>query len=312
MKYFLHLSLLATLAMLTTACGPESDASSNGDAKATTVALSDGQDSFKEYWYNGKAEINSYRLEQARYGEMRQGEAVLIFVTEPFSRSKQVKLDNGSANPKDNVSVLKCNATRNFITGIYPYSTMQSIFTPVELKQYPNSLKTATSLQEWCGHTYLQLNLDNNKYKVSGHSYFESEGDEAYKLPKAMLEDEVFNRIRINPKSLPTGSVDMIPSTLFTRLKHTPFQSFPANASMKEEDKEMMVYTVDYPKLRRQLKVRFNKDFPHDILSWEETYPSGYGGALMTTKATRKEKTMLDYWQKNSTADENWRIKLRL
>jgi len=39
---------------------------------------------FKDYWYAGKAEISSYKLEQARYGELRDGTAALIFVTEDF------------------------------------------------------------------------------------------------------------------------------------------------------------------------------------------------------------------------------------
>ncbi|MEM1407815.1 MAG: septum formation inhibitor Maf, partial [Bacteroidota bacterium] len=41
---------------------------------------------FNNYWYAGKAEITSYELKQSRYGEVHDGEAVLIFVTEPFSK----------------------------------------------------------------------------------------------------------------------------------------------------------------------------------------------------------------------------------
>jgi len=43
---------------------------------------------FGAYWYQGKAELTSYTLEQARYGEVHPGEAVLVFVTEDFSKSK--------------------------------------------------------------------------------------------------------------------------------------------------------------------------------------------------------------------------------
>jgi len=39
---------------------------------------------FKEYWYAGNAEITSYKLDQARYGELREGTSVLVYVTEPF------------------------------------------------------------------------------------------------------------------------------------------------------------------------------------------------------------------------------------
>ena len=48
---------------------------------------------FVQYWYGGKAELNSYDLKQSRYGQIRNGEAVMVFVTEDFSKSKQVKLD---------------------------------------------------------------------------------------------------------------------------------------------------------------------------------------------------------------------------
>lgn len=39
---------------------------------------------FKSYWYNNEAEITSYKLDQARYGEMRSGTAVLIYAPNPF------------------------------------------------------------------------------------------------------------------------------------------------------------------------------------------------------------------------------------
>ena len=84
---------------------------------------------FGDYWYQGKAEITSYEMEQARYGEIRKGHAVLIFVTEDFSKSKQVKLDNPQKDPEDAVKILKLNFVRKFITGIYPYSIMTSVFT---------------------------------------------------------------------------------------------------------------------------------------------------------------------------------------
>ena len=49
---------------------------------------------FKKQWYSGKAELTSYTLQQARYGEMRNGESVLIFVTEDFSKEKLTELSD--------------------------------------------------------------------------------------------------------------------------------------------------------------------------------------------------------------------------
>ena len=43
---------------------------------------------FGDYWYQGKAELNRFELSQVRYGEIRKGDAVLIFVTEDFLKDK--------------------------------------------------------------------------------------------------------------------------------------------------------------------------------------------------------------------------------
>ncbi|MGB2232526.1 MAG: septum formation inhibitor Maf, partial [Flavobacteriaceae bacterium] len=76
---------------------------------------------FKKYWFAGAAEISSYTLTQSRYGELRSGDAVLIYVTEDFLPNTQVKANNSGENT---IKVLKLNATKNFKTGIYPYSIM--------------------------------------------------------------------------------------------------------------------------------------------------------------------------------------------
>ncbi len=67
---------------------------------------------FTQKWYTGKAEISSYDLQQARYGELRNGEAALIFVTEDFSTEKLVKLDEPEKT-NDKLRVLKMNS--NFV-----------------------------------------------------------------------------------------------------------------------------------------------------------------------------------------------------
>ncbi len=259
---------------------------------------------FNEYWYAGKAEINSYNLEQARYGEIRQGDAVLVFVTEPFSKEQQVKLDYPQGN-KDELPVLKMNALRKFNTGIYDYSLMTSVFTPVQLEQFPNTLKANTSSQEWCGQTFTQFNLDKKEYRVSGYSYFESEGDKDFKIKADLLEDELFNRIRLRPESLPLGDIDVIPSSTYTRLLHKPIRPTKANAFIRaiESGKQ---YTLNYLHLERTLTIEFEATFPYKILSWSEND----GGQL--TKASLKESIQSDYWAKNSNRDEGMRQELGL
>jgi hypothetical protein len=267
---------------------------------------------FKNYWYQGQAELSSYQLEQARYGAVHEGKAVLIFVTEDFSKKKQVKLDNPQEAGNDAVNVMKLNYVKKFNTGIYPYSMMKSVFTPVDHQQYPHSLKVTTSSQEWCGHTFTQYNLDGNNYDVLLHSYFESEGDRGFSLNAALLEDEVWNIIRLNPDALPTGEIDIIPGTFYQRLGHQEAKVAKATASL--EGTETKTYTLVYPEYDRTISIEFQAEFPHKIMGWEEIYASGFGenAQKLTTRATLDETIKLDYWTRNSPADSVLREKLNL
>ena len=312
-----QLAFLVFFALILTQCTVDKDSSTDKQgAYSLNVKQQITNGPFDKYWYQGLAEITSFDLQQARYGEIHPGHAVLVFVTEPFSKSKQVKLDNPQNNPKDEISVLKLNAMRKFNTGIYPYSTMQSVFTPMDPNQYPHTIKTTTSSQEWCGHTFQQLNLEKNDYRSTLNSYFESEGDEISKIKKALLEDEIWNRIRINPNTLPTGNIELIPSSLFTRLKHTATKVESAEASLvnNENNATEMQYIIRYKNLNRTLSIQFEKEFPHHILGWEENYTSGWGtnAKTLSTKATRKKTIQLDYWSKHNLADQKYRTELGL
>ena len=61
----------------------------------TPEAFAEEHGAFADYWHQGVAELTRYRLRQARYGEVYDGEAVLIFVTEPFLPDAQVKHEHG-------------------------------------------------------------------------------------------------------------------------------------------------------------------------------------------------------------------------
>ena len=91
----------------------------------------------------------------------------------------QVKADH--PGPQD-IAILKLNMVRKFFTGIYPYSIMTSIFAPLDVQKYPLPLKISSSIQEWCGHVYAQMNLAENEYRVRMHSYFEK--DFPYRIQK--------------------------------------------------------------------------------------------------------------------------------
>lgn len=262
---------------------------------------------FKAYWYEGNAEITSYRLEQARYGELREGKAVKVFVTEPFLKNKQVKADG--TNP-DNIPVLKLNATKNYLTGIYPYHIMTSSFYPVHDNSH--AIKLAFSSQEWCGQVYAQLN-NKEQFEFASHSYFETEGDQNISLKKTHLEDEVWNKIRINPSSLPTGSFDMIPSLEFIRLAHKELKTYPVNATLESKD-GLSNYVLNYPELNRTVSINFTEYFPFSIESWSESFTSGYGAnsKTLTSKATKIKRIKTPYWRQNGNKDLHLRDSLGL
>jgi len=264
---------------------------------------------FGDYWYQGKAEITTYALEQVRYSQSRNGNATLIFVTEDFSRSKQVKLDNPQTNRDDIQKVMKLNFTKKFETGVYPYSIMSSAFSPVYPKNDLHAVKITTSVQEWCGHVFMQLNKSDKQYKVLERSYFESEGDQNFELPKTWVEDELWNLLRLNPEAIPDGNVQIIPSSRFLRLKHVETKAFEATIEHSTNDSSAQL-TVEYPDLKRTLSIYYESEFPHQINSWEETYPEG--GKQMTTKATLRKRILLDYWNRNNVADSTYRKDLGL
>lgn len=277
-----------------------------GESDSRAAALDD-------YWNQGTAEITSYSLEQARYGEVHEGQAVLIFVTEDFSRSKHVKLDNPLAAGTDSVKILKLNFTKKFSTGLYPYSMMTSVFSPLDSL---TPLKVTTSSQEWCGHTFTQMNRTDAGYAQRQFSYFEGEGDETAMAEETNTEDGLWTTIRLDPGELPTGSIELIPGSMYLRLSHQQWGSRPAVGTLEplEVGSGLLAYTVEYPDLDRTLTIRFEEAFPHRIEGWEETYRSGWGSSArrLTTRAERKKRIQTDYWTKNRVVDAGLRQRLEL
>ena len=266
------------------------------------------RDQFHDYWYNHGAEISRFSLQQMRYGEIHEGDAVHVFVTEKTNAETQIKADHPKAQ---DIAILKLNAVRKFFTGIYPYSIMTSIFAPVDVQKYPLPLKVSSSTQEWCGHVYSQMNLKANKYRVRLHSYFEREGDRDFEVQKAIPEDAIWTLVRIEPGSLPRGEFIMLPSSVYTRLVHRPVvaQKAVANLSLTGEKSlegnPLVIYEINFPDEQRTLRIYFEKDFPYRIQKWHETHRglSGKGAKVLTTSATRTHTVMDPYWKHNKNKD---------
>lgn len=302
-----HLIFLSTAVLLFSFCNGKR---SNENQLTPTTVANDKEQSlvsgFADYWYNGKAEITSYKLSQARYGEIHEGHAVLIYVTEQFLPKRQLKADRANDT---NIPVLKLNSTRKFLTGIYPYSLMNSVFSPIN---GGHALKNTFSAQEWCGHTYVQLN-NREKYNIEFHSYFESKGDEQFELSKEYLENELWTIFRLSPDRLPTGKLKMIPSLEYLALHHKEIRAYDVEVELKQVN-GVNFLSVHYPELERTLTIKFSVAFPHSIEGWEENYVSGFGNSKMklTTKAEKIKSIRSDYWNKNNASDRSYRKELGL
>lgn len=255
---------------------------------------------FKEYWYDGNAEITSYSLKQERYGELRNGKAVNIFVTEDFLPEIQVKADNIS---EENIPVLKLNQVKKYVTGIYPYSVMTSAFSPLNSAEH--AMKLSFSMQEWCGQAYVQLN-NRKEFEIMSHSYFEGEADQNLSLQKTWLESEIWNLIRINPNELPTGDLRVLPSFEYFRMSHQKMEAKNAYGKLMQGD-SLSTYTLEYPEIKRTLAIYFNSHSPYEIERWEETHPNG-----LKTTAEKLRRIKSKYWAQNGTQFEYLRDSLLL
>jgi hypothetical protein len=264
---------------------------------------------FDTYWYQGVAELDRYNLLQARYGNQYRGEAVLVFVTEDFLPKRQVKQEHGDS--PNSISILKVNAYRRFYTGIYPYTLMTSSYTPV---RPPGSatLKVSSTVQEWCGQVYSQINRREDGLHAILHSYFQDDADQKMILPDAPMEDGIWAQIRIEPSAISTGKTEMIPGLHYIRLRHKALRAYPVEVLRKPNtqtelvDHPVTALELRYPALGRSLIIYYEPQFPHVIQAWEESV-----GPHRTT-AVRSHAIIDDYWHHNGPDDAAYRDALGL
>lgn len=265
---------------------------------------------FTTYWQPNKAELNTYQLEQAQAGALHAGEATLVFSTQDFRTDTQVKAETEAGRDKA-IPVMQTNIAKKFMMGLDEQLLYTSVFTPINSLIFSNTLKVSTSEQNLSGHSYLQLNYRTSAYQVTGKSYVEQEVDDNYAVAKAVLEDELWSRIRIDPDKLPIGELQLIPGTMTTRLRHQRLEPLPAKAKVEPYEgvlfpgKFLKSYSIEYPTDDRSLRIIFEGQFPHKIVGWEETYPSKDN--LLTSRAVLKKTIQSDYWNHNTPADSTLR-----
>lgn len=270
------------------------------------------------YWHQGLGEINVYKLQQNRYKDIYDGQAVLIFVSEDFLTDKQVK--NEQYKSEQSTPIIKTNAIIRFNTGIYDYSLMTSVFTPVNTKRWPTNLKVSNTNQDWCGQAFTQLNWqETGEYKYQSFSYFEQEGDQEEKGTADLLEDELLNRIRMGWEHLPEGEHEMIPSMNFLRLKHEKFGAYKVALSVGDYSGEyfsskesLKSYTIHYPDFERTLEIVFQAEAPFLIEGWVDSYPSMFDKKMRSTVAVREKTVLRTYWSEHTLEDGTLRAELGL
>ncbi len=269
---------------------------------------------FYAHWADGKAEISSYEVVQPRYGALRQGYGVMIFVTESLHRQTLIKAESPTPEA-DQFYALKLNHILKFPTGIYDYSVMTSVFSQVDGQRHPFELRRISfSAQEWCGHVFDEALFRNGQ--INGHisSYFASEGRGTYQLKQPdhfASEDHLLIRIReLQGPFMDLGevrAVEMLPSFWQLRQAHKP-HAFVAGRIHKVAEEQIELAAGVLASVRwdlhigqRQRTLWTEKAYPHRILRWEDD--DGGRGELMRT-------IRVPYWQLQADADAVYRREL--
>jgi len=265
-------------------------------------------ESYDMSYFSGQAEVATYSLEKARYEDVHPGEAVLVFVAEPFSIKNQVKADR--PNAENSVKALKMNRIDRFSTGVYDYSQFTSVFTPYEKFDAKFPMKITMGSQDWCGQSFYQIN-NRNGFEFSQKSYFESKGDTVLNIEYAVPEDNIMNLIRISKDLLPIGDFDVIPSASYLASSNTKVKSYLANGAIVLDD-DGFVYEYEIPELSRSVKIYVTTENQNRISKWEETYPTVFDGVSRTSVYVLKGVKVMPYWRMNSSEDEGLRKEMNL
>lgn len=281
---------------------------------------------FGDQWYDGNAELAGYDLTYPRYGQLRKGSAVAIFVTEPQQLSTRIKPER---KVSDSFGVVKLNLMQDFRTGIYDYQMMTSAFAatePVIGRPAGSITKVSFGAQEWCGHVYHQVLLNRSDARHTGHSYFEGEADVDEKIAHpsgAFAEDALLLWARglAGPKLEKGGTitVPMLRESAYARLKHVPVEWDSAELTRGKATKRVAVPAGEFevevftckvsskattrlygggavPASTRTWTIHVEAVPPHRIIAWQRD--DGLKAELLGSKR-------LPYWSLNGNGRES-------
>lgn len=278
-------------------------------------------DGFWKHWGDGKGELAAYDLVFPRYGEIRRGLAVTVFVTETFSNSLRVKSDPGRHPASDEFPVMKLNLIEDFATGIYDYNLLTSAFValaPVNGRVAGSPTKVAFSSQEWCGGLWSQLLFDAASARWTLHSYFDGEADQAKTLPvpaDALSGDTVYLWARglaapfVSPGE--KREVPFLRSIENARLVHKPVDVLRATLSRETGTTRVTVPAGAFDVQHCSVEIAGGATWkfaveaaePHRIVQWETSDGE---------KATLLGSDRLEYWKLHGNGQESFLAKLGL
>ncbi len=268
-------------------------------------------------WDDGYALLSGYRWSGTRYGEQRTGQAVAIYVAEPFHTTQRVKANDAMADPDNTDRVYKLNLTRDFQTGVYDYNTMTSVFSRTSDLE---PLKISFSSAEWCGHVYEEMIIDADRIEATYSSYFQGESGTRglTRGGSTVEEDNLHILLRgLSGDYLEPGAsrtVSLLPSAFQRRLTHTDiaWQDADIERSRDIESAEVPagrfdtnVYTVRVSDGRTG-RYHVEAAYPHQIVKWEWT------GGRVTEVGELTGGARLEYWELNHEGDERWLEELGL
>ena len=284
---------------------------------AGTPAGTSREDPFQA-WYDGLAEVNGYRWRGSRYGELRTGEAVAIFVTETHGADEHVKVEQPEQHRGETLTVLKLNLVRDFQTGIYAYDTMSSVFADVRDLR---AVKQSFSSSEWCGHVFELLDVRGRELRLAVRSYFEGESVDATLPLKAdgLLGDDLLVWLRgLRGHVLAPGESRRVPyltDPFERRLRHRA-ASWGELAVAREKELvdarvpagtfRAVVYRLEASDGRRGV-VRIEEAQPHRLLGWAWERD---GEVLDSAELTGSKR--IRYWELHAEGQEALRKDLGL
>lgn len=273
--------------------------------------------SFESVWQDGRAEVCGYRYAVTRYGQRRGGQAVAIYVTEPFSDRLRVKLDDPAASAGDAFEALKLNLVRDFQTGIYDYETMTSLF--VRSSDFIPA-KLSFSSTEWCGNVYEEIRFDRGAVRQSIRSYFEGESvDRSLDAPRGGVPEENLHVLLrgLRGDFLPPGgtrSVPFLPSAFARRLVHSKAAWGSAVIGRAARTETVRVLAGSFEADRYTVRASDGREGvywiesspPRRVLRWTWTGPAREGrmggDAAESAELTGSER--LPYWRLQGNGDE--------